>query len=102
VEELSALIADVDPNQKGVPILLKQYLKLGGKLLGFNRDPTLNVLDGLILVNLVQTPQQVLQRYMGKAGLARFADFHNIITFPAGMEKVPVPAGRVVSTGQAS
>ena len=73
VEEISALIADVDPKQKGMPILLKQYLKLGGKLLGFNRDPHFNdVLDGLILVDLLQTPHQVLQRYMGKEGLADF------------------------------
>jgi hypothetical protein len=71
------LIADVDPNQKGVPILLKQYLKLGGKLLGFNRDPNFNnVLDGLILVDLRQTPAQVLQRYMGKEGLEKFKQYH--------------------------
>ena len=41
VEEISALLTDVDSKQKGIPILLKQYLKLGGKLLGFNRDPAL-------------------------------------------------------------
>jgi len=77
VEDLSVLIADVDPKQKGVPILLKQYLKLGGKLLGFNRDPNFNnVLDGLILVDLLQTPHQVLQRYMGKEGLAKFDQHH--------------------------
>jgi putative hemolysin len=78
VEEISALIADVDPKQKGMPILLKQYLKLGGKLLGFNRDPHFNnVLDGLILVDLLQTPHQVLQRYMGKEGLADFLQYHS-------------------------
>jgi hypothetical protein len=59
-----------------VPILLKQYLKLGGKLLGFNRDPNFNnVLDGLILVDLRETPQKVLQRYMGEDGLGRFQDY---------------------------
>ncbi len=61
-----------------MPILLKQYLKLGGKLLGFNRDPHFNnVLDGLILVDLLQTPHQVLQRYMGKEGLADFLQYHS-------------------------
>jgi putative hemolysin len=78
VEELAALMADVDPNQKGVPILLKQYLKLGGKLLGFNRDPDFNdVLDGLILVDLRQTQPKVLQRYMGAEGLEKFRQFYN-------------------------
>jgi putative hemolysin len=77
IEELAALIADVDPNQKGVPILLKQYLKLGGKLLGFNRDPKFNnVLDGLILVDLRETQQKVLQRYMGEEGLAKFNEYY--------------------------
>lgn len=79
VEELSELLADVDPGRHGVPILLKQYLKLGGKLLGFNRDPNFSqVLDGLILVDLTLTPPQVLQRYMGKAGLAEFSAYHNL------------------------
>ena len=35
VEELSALIADVETDRKGVPVLLKQYLKLGGELAAF-------------------------------------------------------------------
>lgn len=84
VEELSALMADVDPDQKGVPILLKHYLKLGGKLLGFNRDPQFNnVLDGLILVDLIDTPPHVLQRYMGAGGAAKFAEFHQGTAFPA-------------------
>jgi putative hemolysin len=85
VEDLSALIADVDPKQKGVPILLKQYLKLGGKLLGFNRDPNFNnVLDGLILVDLLQTPGRILQRYMGSKGLKKFADYHAHFAHPEG------------------
>ncbi len=90
VEDLSALIADVDPNQKGVPILLKQYLKLGGKLLGFNRDPNFNnVLDGLILVDLRQTQPKVLQRYMGEAGLERFRQFDNSLTVDGNKSAFP-------------
>jgi len=76
VEDLSALLAEVDPQRRGVPVLLRQYLKLGGKILGFNRDPHFNqALDGLILVDLRQTPAQVLQRYMGKEGWASFAAY---------------------------
>ncbi len=99
VEELSALIADVDPNQKGVPILLKQYLKLGGKLLGFNRDPNFNnVLDGLILVDLLQTSHQVLQRYMGKEGLARFTQYQSRLMFPANGNTIPKSPFRLSGT----
>ncbi|MFU8838197.1 MAG: lysophospholipid acyltransferase family protein, partial [Thiohalomonadaceae bacterium] len=38
IETLSDLIAQIEGNGRGTPILLKQYLKMGGKLLGFNLD----------------------------------------------------------------
>jgi putative hemolysin len=77
IEELSALIADIETDQKGVPVLLKQYLKLGGRLLGFNIDPNFsNALDGLIVVDLVKTDQRLLERYLGKAGTAAFLAYH--------------------------
>jgi hypothetical protein len=33
IEELSDLVADIEPDRAGVPVLLRQYLRLGGKLL---------------------------------------------------------------------
>ncbi|HEX5226880.1 MAG TPA: GNAT family N-acyltransferase [Bryobacteraceae bacterium] len=73
VEELSALIADVEIDRKGVPILLKQYLKLGGELVAFHVDRRFSdSLDGLIVVDLRKTDTRVLERYMGKDGAARF------------------------------
>jgi hypothetical protein len=59
-----------------VPVLLRQYLKLGGKLLGFNLDPRFsNALDGLILVDLTRTEPRLLQRYLGKAEAAEFLEY---------------------------
>ncbi len=73
LDELSAIIADIEPDGKGIPILIRQYLKLGGKLLGFNLDPAFsNALDGLILVDLSQTSPAILERYMGRAEAAAF------------------------------
>lgn len=73
VEELSALIADVEMDRKGVPVLLKQYLKLGGELVAFHVDRRFaDALDGLIVVDLRKTDARVLERYMGKDGAARF------------------------------
>ena len=87
IEELSALIADIETDQKGVPILLKQYLKLGGKLVAFNVDPHFaNALDGLIVVDLTKTDPRVLDRYMGKKGAAEFLDYHQ------GVRDTRVPA----------
>jgi len=78
VEELSAVTADIEPDGKGIPILLKQYLRLGGKLLGFNVDAKFsNALDGLILVDLRQSPGAILQRYLGKEAVARFNAYHS-------------------------
>lgn len=79
IEDLSAFIADIETDQKGVPILLKQYLRLGGKLLGFNVDPNFsNALDGLIVVDLVKTDPRLLERYMGKEAAAAFLAYHSI------------------------
>jgi putative hemolysin len=73
VEELSALIADVETDRKGVPVLLKQYLKLGGELVAFHVDRRFaDALDGLIVVDLRKTDVRVLERYMGKHGAAQF------------------------------
>ena len=43
-----ALIADVETDRKGVPVLLKQYLKLGGELVAFHVDPALRRCAGRI------------------------------------------------------
>jgi hypothetical protein len=73
IEELSTLVSDIDFDSKGVPILLKQYLKLGGELVAFNVDRKFaNALDGLIVVDLRKTDLRLLARYLGKEGVATF------------------------------
>jgi putative hemolysin len=73
VDELSELVSELEPNRAGVPVLLRQYLKLGGKLLGFNVDPEFsNALDGLIVVDLARTEPKLLERYLGKPEAAGF------------------------------
>jgi putative hemolysin len=77
LDELSQPITDVEADGKGLPILLRQYAKIGGKLLGFNVDRKFsNVLDGLVVVDLRQTEPAVLERYMGREGAARFRQVH--------------------------
>lgn len=77
LDELSQPITDVEADGKGLPILLRQYAKIGGKLLGFNVDRKFsNVLDGLVVVDLRQTEPAVLERYMGREGAARFRQAH--------------------------
>jgi putative hemolysin len=79
IEELAEPISDLEEDGKGVPILIKQYAKVGGRLVGFNLDRKFsNVVDGLVIVDLRQTAPPVLDRYMGKEGYARFRRFHKL------------------------
>ncbi len=77
LDSLSHPISDIESDGKGLPILLKQYMKLGGKLLGFNVDPDFSdALDGLVLVDLRETDSNVLQRYMTLEGAESFLAYH--------------------------
>jgi hypothetical protein len=73
IEDVSAVIASIEPDKKGVPVLLRQYLKLNATLLEFNRDLLFaNVLDALVLLDLRDSTDDVLGRYMGKDALSAF------------------------------
>jgi len=77
LEELPELIADLAPEQGGIPVLLRHYLNLGGKVLGFNVDPEFSdVLDALIMVDLARTERRSLERYLGKKGAEAFLQLH--------------------------
>jgi putative hemolysin len=76
LEDLSDCVSDLEPSRSGVPVLLRQYLKLGGKLLGFNLDPEFSdTLDGLIVVDLTKTEPRLLERYLGKAEALEFLQY---------------------------
>jgi putative hemolysin len=80
IEEVSSLISEIEGDEKGVPILLKQYLKLGGKTLGFNLDPNFSdALDGLLYVDLTTTDRRVLEKYMGKEAARKFLEHHQTV-----------------------
>lgn len=76
-DDLSWLVAGLEPDGKGAPVLLRQYLRLGGRVLGFNIDPAFaNSLDCLILVDLRKTDPQVLRKYISESAGARFQRRH--------------------------
>jgi putative hemolysin len=77
LEALAALVSGLEPDGKGVPVLLRQYLKLGGKIVSFNVDPDFSdSIDCCIVVDLRKTDPLVLEKYMGKAGAAAFLSEH--------------------------
>ncbi|MEZ5300165.1 MAG: GNAT family N-acyltransferase [Verrucomicrobiales bacterium] len=77
LDDLGEWIAAAEQDGKGVPILLKQYLRLGARVLQFNIDAQFsNVLDGLVAIDLPETDPKVLARYMTAPGVEAFRAFH--------------------------
>lgn len=78
IEEVSALVAGMEQNGKGVPVLLRQYVNLNAVLLKFNVDPLFtDALDGLVVVDLLAADPRMMSRYMGAVGWENFCHFHN-------------------------
>jgi putative hemolysin len=79
VEDLNAPLADIERDGKTVPILLKQYLKMGGVVLAFNVDRDFSdALDGLVFVDMRRTKASALARYMGTTEAAEFLQRYGI------------------------
>jgi putative hemolysin len=79
LDQLADPISDVESDGKNIPILMKHYAKLGGRLLSFNVDRAFsNVLDGFVLVDLRQTNPATLRRYLGDDGVNSFRSYHGL------------------------
>ena len=79
VDDCSALISSLETDGKGLPVLLKHYLRLYGTILSFNVDKDFSsVLDGLILVDLREADSRMVARMMGSELWAAFAARHGI------------------------
>jgi hypothetical protein len=88
IDALSTVIADFETDQKGVPVLLRQYLKLGGRLVAFNVDSIFSdTLDGLIVVDVTRTERRTLGRYMGMQAAKKYLEFHGVTTSDAAVER---------------
>ncbi len=62
IKKLDQVIADVEASGSAVPVLLKRYLSLNAKIVGFNRDPHFNdALDGLVVLDLSKVPPGVIE-----------------------------------------
>ena len=84
IDDISDWISMFESDGKGVPVLVKHYMKLGGKFLGFNVDAKFsNVLDGLLMVDLRAAKPELLARYLGKEGSAEFLRLHQAEAVPS-------------------
>lgn len=73
IEDLEDAVSEIEGAQSGVPVLIRQYLKLGGRLAGFHIDAAFSdSLDGLIVVDLAKTESRQLKKYLGPQGAEQF------------------------------
>lgn len=79
MSDVEELVREIESNRRSVPVLLRQYLRLNAKLLGFNIDPQFgDVLDGLVLVDVPAMDRPLLNRYLGRDGAAAYLTYHGI------------------------
>lgn len=80
IDDVSLLISEIEKDGKGVPILLRHYLRLNASLLCFNLDSKFsNVVDGLVWVDLTKTDCRLMQRFMGNKGFQIFAQHNGML-----------------------
>lgn len=78
IKMLGKLIGRCDPG-KAVPVLLRHYLSLNGKMACFNVHSGFNdSLEGLIIVDARQTSRKTLTRFLGAQGYDYFMSFHTL------------------------
>jgi putative hemolysin len=77
IDDVSALVSEVETDKKGVPVLLRHYLKMNGRLVSFNMDPAFGqCLDGLIIVDLTKSDPKLLKAYLTPEGAESFLAYH--------------------------
>lgn len=60
---LDKYIGKFEASEVRLPVLLKKYISLNAKIIGFNRDPLFNnCLDGLIVLDIYDIPTQILKK----------------------------------------
>ena len=70
---MSTAVGEVEADGRGIPVLLRQYAKLGGRVLTFNVDNDFaGALDGLMLTDLRTADPVALKKYMGAESYAAF------------------------------
>ena len=73
MSDVSERVSGWEADGKDLPILVKHYLKLGGKTLAFSVDPKFSdVLDALLMVDLRASDPVLLTKYLGKSGAHAF------------------------------
>jgi putative hemolysin len=77
IDDVSAIVSELESDQKGIPILVKHYLRLNARMISFNLDKAFShVIDGLVIVDMMKVDEPVLAKFMGAAELKEYRDYH--------------------------
>jgi len=88
LNKLDKLIEEIETTNDRLPVLLKKYLKLNGKIVGFNVDPLFNnCLDGLLVLDLFDVPVDTISSLSKELNdeslMTRFYGYGGIGEIPA-------------------
>ena len=83
IEDVDELVRDIEPSGMGVPVLVRQYLKLEAKLLApFNIDRSFaDVIDALMLGDFMQVDRRIALFYLGADLANAFRNHHGFDSF---------------------
>ncbi len=73
VERLASAIERAEEGRRRLPVLLRQYIRLGARVFDFSVDPDFaGAIDAFVVLDLARAPRELLERYLGKEGTASF------------------------------
>jgi hypothetical protein len=77
VEDVSTLVTGIEQDGKGVPVLIKHYIRMNARLISFGvwKNHS-NAVVSFIITDLTTSDPKFLKRYMGAEGYERFMAFH--------------------------
>lgn len=76
LDALQSAVSAIEANERGLPSLLRQYVRLGGRAVALNAADAAfsGVADCLMAADLRQVSQRALERYLTPAGVIRRRD----------------------------
>lgn len=77
LDDLHDIITNLEYDGKGIPPLVKHYIKIGGRFATFSTDKNFNnCIDALVVVDLMDTETTLLKKYMNEY-TQEYYSFHN-------------------------
>lgn len=89
IDDISLLISELEKDGKGIPVLLRHYLKINGQLISFSVDKAFsNVVDGLLLVDVPHNDPRLIKWWLGRQAYERIVQIYGL---PAKRDNVEDP-----------